>query len=72
MSEESIYNPYNEHNKEITMHGLKKILNKFNVYYDIKNIELFQRAFVHRSYVMPEKLNDDVTMTIRPPELFES
>ncbi len=67
MSEETIYNPYNENNKEITMQGLKKILNKFNVYYDIKNIELFQRAFVHRSYVMPDKLNDDVTLTIRPP-----
>ena len=29
MNEETIYNPYNDHNKEITMQGLKKILNKF-------------------------------------------
>ena len=28
MNEETIYNPYNDHNKEITMQGLKKILNK--------------------------------------------
>ena len=67
MSEETIYNPYNDNNKEITMQGLKKLLNKFNVYYDVKNIELFQRAFVHKSYVIPEKLNDGVVMQVRPP-----
>ena len=32
--EESIYNPYNEKNKEITMFTVKQILNTFNVYYD--------------------------------------
>lgn len=71
MNEETIYNPYNEQNKEITFQGVKKILNMFNVYYDIKNIELFQRAFVHKSHVMPKKLNDDVTLSIRPPNCLE-
>ena len=71
MNEETIYNPYNEQNKEITFQGVKKILNMFNVYYDIKNIELFQRAFVHKSHVMPKKLNDDVTLSIHPPNCLE-
>ena len=69
--EETIYNPYNENNKEITHKGVQAILNQFNVYYDIKNIELFQRAFIHRSYVNPPKLNDDVIMAIRAPNCME-
>ena len=67
MNEETIYNPFNDHNKEITFQGVKKILNTFNVYYNIKNIELFQRAFVHKSYVLPPKLNDDVILSTCPP-----
>ena len=70
-NEEMIYNPYNERNKNITFQGVKKILNTFNVYYDIKNIELFQRAFVHKSYVKPQKLNDDVILAMRPPNCIE-
>ena len=31
--EETIYNPYNENNKEITHKGVQAILNQFNVYY---------------------------------------
>ena len=69
--DETLYNPYNDVNKEITIKELKKILNSFNVYYDIKNIELFRRAFIHRSYVKPSKLNDDVTLTICPPNCLE-
>jgi|TARA_B100000424_G_scaffold269482_1_gene266522 dsRNA-specific ribonuclease len=71
MNEETIYNPYNEHNKQITHQSLKKILHKFNVYYEIKNIELFQRAFIHKSYVTPEKLNEDVVLSIRPPNCLQ-
>ncbi len=71
IAEETIYNPYNEQNKEITFHGVKRILNTFNVYYDIKNIELFQRSFVHKSYVRPQKLNDDVVLSVRPPNCID-
>lgn len=70
-TEELIYNPYNDKNKEITFQGVKSILNTFNVYYDIKNIELFRRSFVHRSYVTPQKLNDDVVMAVRAPNCLD-
>ena len=70
-TEELIYNPYNDKNKEITFQGVKSILNTFNVYYDIKNIELFRRSFVHRSYVTPQKLNEDVVMAIRAPNCLD-
>ena len=71
MIEETIYNPYNENNKEISIKTVKHILNTFNVYYDIKNIELFQRAFVHKSYVKPAKMNDDVILAPRMPNCLE-
>ena len=70
-TEELIYNPYNDKNKEITFQGVKSILNTFNVYYDIKNIELFRRSFVHRSYVTPQNLNDDVVMAVRAPNCLD-
>ena len=70
-TDETLYNPYNDINKEITITGVKKILNSFNVYYDIKNIERFRRSFIHRSYVKPQKLNDDVVLSIRPPNCLE-
>lgn len=69
--EETVYNPYNEKNKEITFSGIKTILSTFNVYYDIKNIELFRRAFIHRSYVKPAKLNDDVILAPRMPNCLD-
>jgi len=69
--EETVYNPYNEKNKEITFSGIKTILSTFNVYYDVKNIELFKRAFIHRSYVKPAKLNDDVILAPRMPNCLE-
>ena len=69
--EETVYNPYNEKNKEITFSGIKTVLSTFNVYYDIKNIELFKRAFIHRSYVKPAKLNDDVILAPRMPNCLE-
>ena len=69
--EESIYNPYNDNNKEININIIKKILNSYNVFYNIKNIELFKRAFIHKSYVKPKKMNDDVILSTRPPNCLE-
>lgn len=69
--EETIYNPYNDNNKEISVSIIKKILNSHNVFYNIKNTDLFKRAFIHKSYVMPAKLNDDVVLSSRPPNCLE-
>ena len=69
--EELIYNPYNEKNKELTYDLLQIILNKYNVYYNVQNFDIFKRAFVHKSYVMPSKLNVDVTISIKPPDCID-
>ena len=69
--EETIYNPYNDNNKEITHHIIKKILSQYGVFYNINDIEIFQRAFIHKSYVKPKILNEDVIMAIKPPNCIE-
>ena len=69
--EEIIYNPYNENNKEITFSEIQKILNTYNVYYDIKNIELFLRSMVHQSYTIPQQLNENVILAIKPPNCLD-
>ena len=65
--ENNIYNPYNERNKEITDTIINNILNEYNVYYNINDIDLFKRAFVHKSYIYPAKINDNVTFSIKAP-----
>lgn len=66
-SDETIYNPYNDLNKQINHNIIKKILNQYNVFYNINNIDLFQRAFIHKSYVQPRSLNDNVILAVKPP-----
>uniref|UniRef100_A0AB39JC96 Ribonuclease III n=1 Tax=Florenciella sp. virus SA2 TaxID=3240092 RepID=A0AB39JC96_9VIRU len=67
-NEESFYNPYNCKNKEITVNTIKNILQKYNVYYEIKDYELFKRAFVHKSYVMPNNKNEEINIVPKPPD----
>jgi dsRNA-specific ribonuclease len=45
-----IYDPYNTRNKEITLPELQRILTMYGVPGKINNINLYKRAFVHRSY----------------------
>ena len=71
VTEETIYNPYNDNNKEITHNIIKKILNSYDVFYNINDIDIFKRAFIHKSYVKPLKLNDDVVLAPKPPNCLE-
>jgi dsRNA-specific ribonuclease len=48
------YNPYNDKNIEITPENIDRLLETYNVFYTINNIDLFSRAFVHRSYIIPQ------------------
>jgi len=45
-----LYNPFNPLNKEITLNEVQSILNEFGVTAKVNNIELYKRAFIHRSY----------------------
>jgi dsRNA-specific ribonuclease len=61
---EELYNPYNDKNIEINDENIKQILEKFNIFYKINNIELFKRSFIHRSYV---KSNLDEIKIVKTP-----
>jgi dsRNA-specific ribonuclease len=43
-------NPYNSLNKEITLNDVQCILKKYGVEYEIFNLNLYKRAFIHSSY----------------------
>lgn len=69
--DETIYNPYNDKNKDINHNIIKKILEQYNVFYNINNIEIYKRSFIHKSYVHPEVLNDDVILAVKPPNCMD-
>jgi len=57
--EELIFNPYNERNKEITESEVCDILKKYGVPDKVHNINLYKRAFVHKSYCKRPKLENE-------------
>ena len=70
MDEDILYNPYNENNREISDNVIKSILSNYNVNYKINNIQLFRRAFIHKSYTFPV-LNENVRLAKCPPNCIE-
>lgn len=51
-----IYSPYNELNREIKLDDVQSILKNYGVPDNVRNLRLYQRAFVHKSYT--KKPND--------------
>jgi dsRNA-specific ribonuclease len=45
-----IFNPYNSLNSEITLSNVQSILTRYGIPAEVFNMELYRRAFVHRSY----------------------
>jgi len=45
-----IFNPYNNLNVEIRLSDVQSILTKYGLPPIVNNINLYKRAFVHRSY----------------------
>ena len=58
-SEELIFNPFNILNKEIEITNVQQILNAYGIFAKPFNIELYKRAFVHRSYTKRPKLENE-------------
>lgn len=62
-----VFDPFNHKNKEIMMNDIQSILRRYGVDRRIHNIELYKRAFVHRSYTKrPEIENNEANVTIVP------
>jgi len=45
-----IFNPFNPLNTEITLNDVQSILTKYSIPAQVFNMELYRRAFIHRSY----------------------
>ena len=67
-----IFNPYNPSNIEITLSEVQSILLKYGLPTDkIVNMELFKRAFVHRSYTKRphfENIQQNITIVPKPDD----
>lgn len=66
-----IFNPYNPLNTEIRLSDVQSILTKYNLPCKIHNMELYRRAFIHRSYTKRpefENLQQNITIVERPPD----
>ncbi len=59
ISEELIFNPFNPLNKEISISNVQEILNKYCIFTKPFNMELYKRAFIHRSYTKRPKLENE-------------
>jgi dsRNA-specific ribonuclease len=66
-----IFNPYNPQNVEITLNEVQSILIKYGLPPIVHNMELYKRAFVHRSYTKRphfENAAQNITIVERPPD----
>ena len=66
-----IFNPYNPNNNEITLNDVQSILARYGVPGVIDNIELYKRAFIHRSYTKRphlENVAQNITIVDRPED----
>jgi len=66
-----IFNPYNPLNSEITLSHVQSILTRYGIPPQIYNMELYRRAFIHRSYTKRpsfENIAQNITIVERPPD----
>lgn len=66
-----IFNPYNSNNMEITLNDVQSILQKYGVPDKVHNINLYKRAFIHRSYTRRphlENANQKITIVAQPED----
>ena len=61
---ELVFNPYNERNIEITEDEVCDILKKYGVPDKVHNINLYKRAFVHKSYCKRPALENEANEVI--------
>ena len=62
--DELIFNPYNSNNNEITSANVQELLSKYGIFTKPFNIELYKRAFIHKSYTKRPKLENSIANII--------
>ena len=65
--EQTIFDPYNPNNIEITLNDVQCILKTYGLPSTVHNLNLYKRAFIHTSYVKrPHKENEENNVLIAP------
>jgi dsRNA-specific ribonuclease len=68
-NEQLIFDPYNPLNNEITLNEVQSILTKYGVPDKVHNLNLYKRAFIHKSYVKRPQLENEannITIVEKP------
>ena len=66
-----VFNPYNPNNVEITLNDIQSILTKYGIPSVVHNIELYKRAFIHKSYTKRpniENMQQNITILEKPSD----
>lgn len=66
-----LFNPYNPNNREITLNEVQSILNEYGIRAKVNNLELYKRAFIHRSYTKKPNLENkasNITVVDQPTD----
>jgi dsRNA-specific ribonuclease len=64
INEQMVFDPFNPLNSEITLNEVQSILTKYGVPDKVHNLNLYKRAFVHKSYVKRPKLENNLNNII--------
>jgi dsRNA-specific ribonuclease len=59
-SDELVFNPYNSINKEIKVNNIQELLTNYGIFAKPYNLELYKRAFIHRSYTKRSKIENEL------------
>ena len=66
-----IFNPYNSLNSEIRLSDVQSILTRYGIPPKVENMELYRRAFVHRSYTKRpefENMQQNIKIVEKPAD----
>jgi len=66
-----LFNPYNPDNQEITLNEVQSILTKYGIPGNVDNLNLYKRAFIHKSYTKRPALENEaenITIADRPED----
>ena len=56
-----LFDPYNPNNYEITLNQVQSILKKYGITATVHNLNLYKRAFIHRSYTKRPALENEIS-----------
>jgi dsRNA-specific ribonuclease len=67
-TETYVFDPYNPLNKQIEETDIRQILRKYGIETPIHNLQLYKRAFVHRSYIKRPNLENEQNNIVIVPK----